>query len=145
MQQGWDEATLPVVKRLGELAELVRMSSGMFVRFSAGPIADLAERSVDYESGLPLPGLSVNRLNPEPWWTRPEEDWLARQVCQYRHLTSRSSTHRGSVLIGTIVGRGPDDEPLIADFTPVAWLDQELIVEADARYAEVFHRGSTSR
>jgi hypothetical protein len=134
-------SSLPVIENLAELTELVRVSSGMFVRFSAGPDADLSEQSTDYESGLPLPGLSVNRLDPEPWWSRPLQDWLARQVCQYRHLAERAPSHRGWVLSGKIVGRGPDDEPLLTDVVAVAWLAEQLVVEADAWYAERFDRG----
>jgi hypothetical protein len=141
----YDDMTLPVIDRLSDLVELVADRSGLFVRFSDGPDADSAEQSVDYESGLPLPGLSANRLNPAPWWTRPLIDWVARQVCQYAHLRDRSESHRGWVLTGDVVGRGPDDEPLIADIHPIAWLSTDLVDEADAWYAERFERGSLAR
>ena len=130
-----------VLDSLEELADLVSRRTNLFVRFSDGPERDAQEASVDYESDLPLPGLSGNKLDPPDWWTRPVLDWLARQVCQYLHLAERSHTHRGWVLTGTLVGRGPDDEPLLADIQPVAWLGETLLAEAQARYDEHFHRG----
>lgn len=111
------------------------------MRYSEGPDADRSETSVDYESGLPLPGLSVNRLDPESWWTRPIEDWLARQLSQYLHLSDRSATHHGWVLAGKEVGRGPDDEPLVADFHPVAVLHETLLDEAEEWYTKHFDAG----
>lgn len=136
--------TLPVLERLRDLVDLVERRPRLYIRFSAGPEADSAEQSIDYESGLALPGLSANRLHPAPWWTRPLVDWVARQVCQYSHLQERSDSHRGWVLAGDLVGRGPDDEPLLANARPVAWLSTELIAEADAWYASRFERGSVA-
>jgi hypothetical protein len=130
-----------VLDSLEDLADLVSGRPGLFVRFSDGPDSDASEASVDYESGLTLPGLSVNRLDSPRWWTRPLLDWLARQICQYLHLTERSHSHRGWVLTGTMVGRGPDDEPLLSDIEPVAWLGETLITAAQARYEDRFHPG----
>ena len=50
----------------------------------------MSRNSIDTESGLELPGLSVNPLAAESWWTRPLRDWLARQLCQYRHLSEKN-------------------------------------------------------
>lgn len=141
----YGDMTLPVIDRLSDLAELVGGRSELFIRFSDGPQADSAEQSVDYESGLPLPGLSANRLNPAPWWTRPLVDWVARQVCQYAHLRDRSDSHRAWVLTGEVVGRGPDDEPLLADVRPIGWLSTALVDEAHAWYAKRFERGSVAQ
>lgn len=88
----------------------------------------------------PLPWLSANKLDPPDWWTRPLLDWLARQVCQYLHLAKRSDSYQGWVLTGTMVGRGPDDEPLLGNVEPLAWLGEPLLAEAQARYDERFHR-----
>jgi hypothetical protein len=126
---------------LDELVDLVRTVPGLYVRYSNGPDADEAETSVDYESGLPLPGLSVNRLDPQPWWTRSLEDWLARQLCQYLHLSDRSASHQGWVLAGEEVGRGPDDEPLVADVRPMAILHEALLQEAYEWYTKHFDAG----
>lgn len=41
-------------------------------------------------------------------------------------------------------GIGPDHEPLIADFHPVAALSDDLLKEAEARYHERFEVGRDS-
>ena len=132
---------LPRVGTLTELADLVREEPGLCVRYSAGPEHDARQRSVDTESGLELPGLSVNPLAAEDWWTRPLEDWLARQLCQYKHLAERDPERRAWILRGTIVGRGPDCEPLLADISPVATITPGLLAEAEARYRDRFDAG----
>jgi Family of unknown function (DUF6098) len=113
----------------------------LFLRYSEGPDADADGRSIDTESGLELPGLSVNPLDPEPWWTRPTADWLARQLCQYKHLSERNPDRVAWVLKGTLVGRGPDCEPLIGDAEFVARLDDALLTEAEQRYHARFAAG----
>jgi hypothetical protein len=133
------------IDQLQDLVDLVRSRPDLYVRFSDGPDADAHEASVDYETGLHLPGLSANRLNPPDWWTRPLVDWLARQVCQYAHLAERSESHRGWVLTGRQTGRGPDDEPLLADVEPLAWLTDRLLSEAEARYHEHFDPGRSEQ
>lgn len=140
-----DDEPMPTVDSLGGLAELTRHETGLHVRFSKSPEYDRRHPSKDYESGLELPGLSVNPLDPEPWWERPLEDWLARQLCQYAHLLEDSDDERRAwVLQGRQVARGPDNEPLLADFRPVAWLDDEVIDEARRRYEESFDVGRDS-
>jgi len=74
---------LDVVDDLDEIVRLVDTEPALFVRYSDGPGPDSAAPSMDYESGLPLPGLSVTALNPPGWWTRPVRDWVARRVCKY--------------------------------------------------------------
>lgn len=133
--------SLPVLRSLAELAAAVREARGLHVRYSAGPDADASRTSVDTESGLELPGLSVNPLDPETWWTRPLDDWLARQLCQYRHLEEKDSDRYAWVLRGREAGRGPDCEPLLADVEPVAKLDESLLDEAEARYRARFDAG----
>ena len=59
------------LKSIDELLNLVRAEPGLYVRYSEGYDADRDSGSLDTESGLELPGLSVNPLNPESWWTRP--------------------------------------------------------------------------
>jgi hypothetical protein len=127
---------------LSELVALVRSESGLHVRYSEGPEHDASQRSIDTESGLELPGLSVNPLDAEPWWTRPLEDWLARQLCQYRHLAEKNPDRYAWVLRGTPVGRGPDCEPLIRDAELVAVLDAALLAQAEARYRTNFDAGN---
>jgi hypothetical protein len=108
----------------------------LFLRYSEGP-----GRSIDTESGLELPGLSVNPLDPEPWWTRPTADWLARQLCQYKHLSERNPDRLAWVLQGRVVGRGPDCEPLLVDAEFVARLTDALLAEAEQRYHARFAAG----
>jgi Family of unknown function (DUF6098) len=135
---------LAAITSLRELTDLVAENPGLFVRYSKGPDHDLGRTSIDYESGLELPGLSVNRLDAEDWWTRPMRDWLARQLCQYLHLSDRGVDHHGWVLRGRVVGRGPDDEPLVTDVEPVASLSEALLEEAHAWYRQQFDIGRDS-
>lgn len=134
-------AELPPLRTLDELEALVGDAGPIYVRYSEGPERDAHERSVDYESGLPLPGLSVNPLRPEAWWTRPVRDWLARQICQYRELQDEDGDRIAWVLTGRETGRGPDCEPLLADVAPMARLTPALVEEASRVYAERFDVG----
>jgi hypothetical protein len=131
------------LERLESLAALASRlgPEPLYVRYSKGPEFDLHESSVDTESGLELPGLSVNPLDREPWWTRPTLDWLARQLCQYKHLRDRNHDRAAWVVRGEIVGRGPDCEPLLKDVEFVAELTDDLLGEAEKRYAERFDAG----
>jgi hypothetical protein len=141
-------AEAPHVSRLDSLAELealIEHGRHLFVRFSKGIEADRDEASVDYESGLELPGLSVNPLDPESWWTRSLHDWLARQLCNYVHLQENADDERYAwVLTGDVVGRGPDNEPLVRDAVPIALLSDRLLEEAKRRYEENFEAGKDS-
>lgn len=132
---------LRTLTTLAELADLVRSRPASYIRYSEGPEHDASEQSLDVESGLELPGLSVNLLHPEPWWTRPLEDWLARQVCQYAELAEKNPDRYAWILDGRIVARGPDCEPLLADVEPLAALAPQLLDEATARYESAFDAG----
>jgi hypothetical protein len=58
-----------VYASLDELLDYVRSSTkALYVRFSTGLEQDRSDASVDHESGLRLPGLSVNPLQPPSWW-----------------------------------------------------------------------------
>lgn len=127
------------VETLAELAELVELGEPLFVRYSKGPDADAAEVSVDHESGCRLPGLSVNPLDPEPWWSRSVEHWVARQLHQYVHLAE--GERYAWVLTGAVVGRGPDCEPLLTSVRPVARLSDQVVDEAARLYRQVFDVG----
>ena len=129
------------VSHLSELAELVRATPCLHVRYSEGPQSDAHQQSVDAESGLTLPGLSVNPLDAENWWTRPLEDWLARQLCQYRHLAEENPERIAWILRGRLAGRGPDCEPLLADVEPLFVLDAGVLAEAQERYEQNFDAG----
>ena len=131
------------IERLESLAALASRlgPERLYVRYSKGPEFDLHESSVDTESGLKLPGLSVNPLDPEPWWTRPTLDWLARQLCQYKHLRDHNHERGAWVVRGEIVGRGPDCEPLLNEVEFVAELADDLLGEAEKRYTDRFDAG----
>lgn len=129
------------VDHLGHLAAVVRACPGLHVRYSSGPADDESRHSIDTESGLELPGLSVNPLDAEDWWTRPLEDWLARQLSQYRHLAEQDSDRIAWILRGELCGRGPDCEPLLRDVEPVAVLSEQLLEEARNRYEREFDAG----
>ncbi|MBK0418994.1 hypothetical protein JD276_08090 [Leucobacter sp. CSA1] len=126
---------------LRQLVQLLERYPDLYVRYSRGPAADASKSSIDTESGLELPGLSVNPLSAEPWWCRPVEDWLARQLCQYKHLAERNPARFAWTLTGRTVARGPDCEPLLAETIPIALLSRELLAEAEARYERNFRAG----
>ncbi|MFI9485416.1 DUF6098 family protein [Promicromonospora sp. NPDC052451] len=133
----------PGVPRLGSLAEaaeLAQLLAPVYVRFSAGPEADRSTVSRDHESGCLMPGLSANPMTPEPWWTRPVEHWVARQLSQYAHLMV--DDRFPWLLTGTVSARGPDCEPLLVEITPVAYLARPVVDEAVALYRQVFAPGA---
>jgi hypothetical protein len=131
---------MALVERLDDLEQLVGAAGQVYVRFSAGPEADASGTSRDGESGALLPGLSVNRLQPEPWWDRPAGVWIARQLMQYAHLGA-SGERFAWVLTGREVGRGPDSEPLVTDVVPVAVLAGTVLDEAVTVYREALSPG----
>jgi len=135
------DGPLPRLLELAELERLVRTRKSVYIRYSEGPERDAKERSIDAESGLELPGLSVNPLDPQKWWTRPLAEWLARQINQYRHLAEQNPDRFAWVLTGREVARGPDCEPLIADVIPLARLADGLLDEALELYRERFDAG----
>jgi hypothetical protein len=118
--------------------------STVYLRYSHGPGPDTdGTASRDYESGAQLPGLSVTVLTPEPWWDRPVADWIARRVCKYaEHGTDG---RRPWILVGEVVGRGPDHEPLLGEFEPLAWLDTAVVEQALDHYRTRFDVGRRSR
>jgi hypothetical protein len=136
-----DDFELGALRSMYELEAALRRFPGLHIRYSEGPAADSDGVSTDAESGLELPGLSANPLEPEDWWHRPVGDWLARQLCQYKHLCDRNPDRYAWVLTGRMAGRGPDCEPLLANVSPVARLAPELLVEAEERYIARFDAG----
>ncbi|MFF2267114.1 DUF6098 family protein [Cellulosimicrobium cellulans] len=130
---------LPRLRSLADVAELVAVVDPLYVRFSGGPDEDRSTVSRDHESGCLLPGLSVNPMNPEPWWDRPAEHWVARQLCQYAHLMTPERFPW--LLTGEVAGRGPDCEPLLVGVVPAASVDPRVVEEAGRLYREVFDPG----
>lgn len=135
---------MTVFESLAALAELVDAEDDLFLRYSTGPQRDEHNGpSRDVEADVTMLGWSVTPLTPEPWWTRTTSDWIARRVTKYAELGSDTG-RRPWVLRGRIVGRGPDQEPLVSEPRFVAWIDERVLEEADAHYTEVFDRGRAS-
>jgi hypothetical protein len=134
--------TLPTISTLDDLAELVRQDAqDLYVRWSLGPEVDLDGRahgsSRDALTGIPLPGMSANSLRVEDWWgDRPLDLWVARRLYDYRHLRDlRGPGVRPWILRARECSRGPDNEPLVVDAHPVAWVD-EAVLEQGERLVE---------
>jgi hypothetical protein len=137
-----DPFGMPTLERLAELVSLIGGGVPLHLRYSPGPAEDMSHPSTDHESGLVMPGLSANPLDPPGWWTLPAEDWVARAVCQY--LRELDEGARPWVLTGRVVDTGPDNEPLLVDIQPVAWLSGELIHEARRHYQERLNAGQAT-
>ncbi|GAA5064156.1 hypothetical protein HNP84_006872 [Thermocatellispora tengchongensis] len=135
---------LPVIESLDRLESVVAAHPGLYLRYSLGPERDAERSSVDYESGLSLPGLSATVMDAECWWTRPLKDWLARQMCKYADLAEKDDERRPWLLTGRVVARGPDHEPLLVDVRPVAWIDKAVVEEAREHYEKHFDAGRDS-
>jgi len=135
---------LPVITALAELTDIVADDPQVYLRHSKGPRVD-AEKgpSRDYEAHLTLPGLSVTTISPEPWWDRPVEEWVARRIHKYAELSAEDGRFAW-LLKGTVVGRGPDHEPLLTDIEPLARLDRKVLDEAALVYRERFDVGRDS-
>jgi hypothetical protein len=105
----------------------------LYVRWTPDVTKDLETRtSRDELTGVELPGLSANGLAAEPWWEdRSMQTWIARRLYDYRHLGERATETAPWVLTGTECGRGPDNEPLLADCTVVARITGAVLEEAN--------------
>lgn len=136
---------LPTITTLLELAALVTATPHLMLRYSRGPSHDVdGSGSRDYEAGVDMPGISVTPLAPESWWPRPAVDWVARRVCKYLELGEDSDRYPW-VLTGDVVGRGPDHEPLVTGFRPIARLAPSVLEDAIALYRDRFDVGNDSR
>lgn len=127
-------SSLPTYTSLQELVTLIRRGEPVFVRWSRGPRVDLGEgpTSADQLTGTELPGLSANPLGMEDWWQESLTLWVARRLYDYSHLREdHGSEIQPWVLTGEVVGRGPDNEPLIRRVRPVAWVGESVIAEAE--------------
>lgn len=123
---------VPTLATLDAVVAIVDdVPSPVYARFSPGPEHDQRHPSVDYASGLELPGLSVNPLNPPPWWRdRPLREWVARQLCSYQHLQEEGD-RRCWLLTGTVTDRGPDNEPLLVDITTLAQIAVDVVEQCE--------------
>jgi hypothetical protein len=136
---------LRVIEDWQELVDLVADQPELYLRFSKGPDADRDSGcSRDYEADVDLPGLSVTTIAPEPWWTRPPEDWIARRLCKYAELGEEEERYPW-LLTGELVGLGPDHEPVVSLGEPVARVGESVLDEASRLYQERFAVGRDSR
>jgi hypothetical protein len=136
---------LPLADDLAEVVQLVQQNGGLYLRYSKGPGADAEQPfSHDYEAGVDLPGLSVTTIQPEYWWPRPTQDWVARRICKYADLGEEEDRFPW-LLRGRVVGYGPDHEPLVRDVEPVARISDRALHQAKACYEERFEVGRDSR
>jgi hypothetical protein len=136
------------VRIIGALDELVALAvntdSTLFLRYSKGPEYDTSRGpSRDYEAEVDLPGLSVTNISPEPWWSRPAEDWVARRVCKYLELGEEEDRYPW-LLTGRETGRGPDHEPVVELETVVGRLADTVVEEARQLYEARFDVGDDS-
>ncbi len=140
-----EHTLLKHIRSLDELVELVRASEPpLYIRYSKGPEHDNAYGpSRDYEAEVDLPGLSVTNISPEPWWSRPIEDWVARRICKYLELGQEADRYPW-LLTGTETGRGPDHEPVVQLGEVVGRLDDAVVEEARRLYEARFDVGDDS-
>ncbi len=126
------ETELPVVTTMRELVDLVRRhGERLYVRWSRGPDVDSGSQSQDDLTGVNLPGLSASALAVEDWWEgRPLDTWVARRLYDYRHLRERRGA-RPWLFLGTEVGRGPDNEPLVRCEQPMAWIAEGVVASSE--------------
>jgi hypothetical protein len=132
---------MPTIGSLDELAALVESAPPereLYLRWSRGPQADLADGQAEQSSrdsltGVTLPGLSANPLRVEPWWGhRSRRLWVARRLYDYRHLRDlRGERVRPWILMGAERGRGPDNEPLVICHEPIAWVSDKALQECE--------------
>ena len=86
---------MTVIWDLAALVQLVEESDRTFyLRYTKGPVHDETHGpSRHYEAAVDLPGLSVTNISPEPWWSRPAEDWVARRICKYLELGEKEDRY----------------------------------------------------
>jgi hypothetical protein len=132
-RQPVESGGVPVLGSVQEITALVADRTDVYVRFCTGPGGDRAGHSVDHASGLPMPGLSANPLAPPSWWRAPRtpEEWVARQLLSYRHLAEPDDGRAAWVVSGTIVERGPDNEPLVRVHEWLGRVADEVLEEAE--------------
>ena len=126
---------------LGTLDEVVaaveRSDAPVYVRFGKAPPEGLEEPSIDGETGLQLPGVSANPLTPPNWWRGfGLDEWIARRICSYAHLQADEPERVCLLVRGTVVERGPDNEPLLGDVEAIAVASRAVVEECRRRRIE---------
>lgn len=106
--------------------EVVKASPGLYVRYSSK--FDGNSKSYNHQTGQPEVGLSVNAATVE--FAPASEVWIAHQLIEYRYLTIGRPSAKCWLLTGDEVGRGSDNEPLVANVHPVAIISNKVLDEA---------------
>ncbi|MFD1505918.1 hypothetical protein FE374_00055 [Georgenia yuyongxinii] len=127
-------AQLPTLGTLAELSSLQRDHDTLFLRISPDPDTDRLRGHRDGESGFLLPGLPAWSLRPEEWWPAGPRLWAARQLVRHGYLLSGGKGNRMWLLTGEVVGRSADGEPLVAGWTPWAYLASGVLAAAESQY-----------
>ena len=126
------------VESLKELCALGGRGDPVYVGCRGGPGVAAQPARDHHESGCRLPGIPANPLDPEPWWARPPEQWVARQLQRYAHLAEEK--HYAWVLTGVVVGPGPGSGPQRGADRPVARLTDQVVHDATRLYQAVLDR-----
>jgi hypothetical protein len=134
---------LEILDDFESVVDLVKQRTDLFLRYSEGPHADQGTVSRDYEADVDLPGLSVTTIAPEPWWPRSVEDWVARRICKYDELGEQHGRYPW-LLTGQTAATGPDHEPIVEQYEPVARLSPRAIRQAKQWYQYHFDVGKDS-
>lgn len=103
----------------------------LYVRYSRGPQADAkgGYRSTNHASGTREAGLSVNNLISDVLPNARND--IAQRLHEYSYLVPQGGAGtRAWLAHGREVGRGADNEPLLADVTPLGWVGEEAAREA---------------
>lgn len=67
---------------------------------------------------------------------------MARRVCQYLRELDEGARPWG--LMGRVIDFGPDNEPLLTDVEPIAWLSDELLAAAHKHYHGQLNAGQAT-
>jgi hypothetical protein len=99
-------------------------TSGLFVRWSATPEADCDRgHSRNWAAGQAEGGISCCELMASQTWHGLDTGiTLAERVLEYRFLPGRPWVIEGYRPENPAAFRGSDNEPLLTDATPVAWI-----------------------
>lgn len=104
----------------------------VYVRYSRHPVADCKRGySINHANGDEEAGLSCNSLQCPSWYPvngRKVRGYLAMQVGDYSYMRFQGGA-KGWLLTGTYCGRGSDNEALVSDARPVAYISDTLIEE----------------
>ena len=125
----------PSLTSLEQVLDVLRRDGEAYLRISPGPRTDRYSGMRDADSGCLLPGLPVWAMRPEPWWPAGPRLWAARQLVRHGYLLSGGKGHVAWLLTGEEVGRGPEGEPLVGSFRPVATVAPAVLAEAESAYA----------